>query len=68
MPYSIKISSNKLKWKCNSKIKDKKSENMIDLIKEKKASSLNGSRYILFEFPMNNKAMIAKKMIYIKIL
>ena len=40
------------------------SENMIDLIKEKKASSLNGSRYILFEFPMNNKAMIAKEMIY----
>lgn len=40
------------------------SNNMIELIKEKKASSINGTRYILFELPMNTKTISAKEMVY----
>ena len=40
------------------------SENMIDFLKEKKASSINNSRYVLFELPMGNETMLAKEMIY----
>lgn len=39
-------------------------ENMIDLLKEKKASSINNSKYVLFEIPMNNKTMLTKEIIY----
>lgn len=40
------------------------SNNMIDLIKEKKASTINGTKYILFELPMNAKTISAKETIY----
>lgn len=39
-------------------------EDMIKLIKEKKASTINNSRYILFELPMNSKPMNAKEVVY----
>ena len=39
-------------------------ENMIDLLKGKKASSINNSKYVLFEIPMNNKTMLTKEIIY----
>lgn len=40
------------------------SENMIDFLKEQKASSINNSRYVLFELPMGNETVLAKEMIY----
>lgn len=40
------------------------SENMIDFLKENKASSINNSRYVLFELPMGNETVLAKEMIY----
>lgn len=40
------------------------SENMIDLLKDKKASTINGSRYVLFEFSLNSKNMMAKDIVY----
>ena len=40
------------------------SENMIEFLKDKKASSINDSRYVLFELPMGNETMLAKEMIY----
>ena len=40
------------------------SENMIDFLRERKASSINNSRYVLFELPMGNETVLAKEMIY----
>lgn len=40
------------------------SENMIEFLKDKKASSINNSRYVLFELPMGNETMLTKEMIY----
>lgn len=40
------------------------SENMIEFLKDKKASSINDSRYVLFELPMGNETMLTKEMIY----
>lgn len=40
------------------------SENMIEFLKNKKASSINNSRYVLFELPMGNETMLTKEMIY----
>ena len=40
------------------------SENMIEFLKDKKASSINNSRYVLFELPMGNETVLAKEMIY----
>lgn len=37
---------------------------MSQLIKEKKASTINNSRYVLFELPMNTKTMRAKESVY----
>lgn len=39
-------------------------ENMVQLIKDKEASTINNSNYVLFELPMNNKVMRAKETIY----
>lgn len=39
------------------------SENILKLLKEKKASTINNSRYILFEFPMNNQALNSKEIV-----
>ena len=39
-------------------------DNMIQLIKDKKASTINNSRYVLFEFPLSAKAMNDKEVIY----
>lgn len=39
-------------------------ENMIQLVKDKKASTINNSKYILFELPMNTKTMLTKEMVY----
>ena len=39
-------------------------DNMIQLIKDKKASTINNSRYVLFEFPLSTKAMNDKEVIY----
>lgn len=38
--------------------------NMVQLIKDKKASTINNSRYVLFEFPLAAKAMNDKEVIY----
>ena len=40
------------------------SENIVDLIKENKASSINNSRYVLFELPMNNNVLYLKEVIF----
>ena len=40
------------------------SYNMAQLIKEKKASTINNSRYVLFELPMNNNLIYLKEIIY----
>lgn len=40
------------------------SENMIDFLRERKASSINNSRYVLFELPMGTETVLAKEMIY----
>ena len=40
------------------------SENIVELLKDRKASSINNSRYVLFELPMGNETFLAKEMIY----
>lgn len=40
------------------------SNKMIDFIKEKKASSINATKYILFELPFNNKPMNLFDVVY----
>ena len=40
------------------------SENMINEIEEKKASTINNTKYVLFELPMRNETILAKEMIY----
>lgn len=39
-------------------------ENIIDLIKENKASTINDSRYVLFELPMNNNVLYLKEVVF----
>lgn len=39
-------------------------DQMIELVKEGKASTINNSKYILFELPMNTKTMLTKEMVY----
>ena len=38
--------------------------NMIDLIQNKQASTINNSKYVLFEFPLSAKSMNDKEVIY----
>ena len=40
------------------------SENMINLLNNGKASTINNSRYVLFEFSINSKPLNAKELIY----
>lgn len=40
-------------------------ENIIEYINDKKAMSLNNSRYVLFEFPMQNKPINMDQVIYL---
>lgn len=40
------------------------SDKIIELIKERKASTINNSRYVLFELPMNTKTMLAEETVY----
>lgn len=40
------------------------SSEIIDLIKDKKASTINNTRYLLFELPMNTKPLFAKELVY----
>ena len=37
---------------------------MIQLLKDKKASTINNSKYVLFELPMNSKPFNAKETVY----
>ena len=37
---------------------------MIKYIKDEAASTINGSRYVLFEFPLNSEPLFAKKLVY----
>ena len=37
---------------------------IIDLIKDKKASTINNTRYLLFELPMNTKPLFVKELVY----
>lgn len=37
---------------------------IIELIKNKKASTINSTRYLLFELPMNTKPLFVKEMVY----
>ena len=39
-------------------------QNMIELLKEGKASSINGTKYVLFELPMNSKPLFVKEIVY----
>ena len=38
--------------------------NMAELIEEKRASTINNSRYVLFELPLNSKPMNAEEIVY----
>ncbi len=40
------------------------SSEIIDFIKDKKASTINNTKYILFELPMNTKPLFVKKLVY----
>ncbi len=40
------------------------SNEMIELIKNKEISTINNSKYILFELPMNSKPLFAKDIVY----
>ena len=40
------------------------SSEIIDLIKDKKASTINNTRYLLFELPMNTKQLFVKELVY----
>ena len=40
------------------------SQNIVNLIKNKKASTINQSRYVLFELPMNSNVLYLKDVIY----
>lgn len=40
------------------------SENMIDLVKQNKAVTLNGTKYILFEIPLNGRQIGLLDMVY----
>lgn len=51
-----------IKVHCGSEIYV--SQNMIDLIKNKKASSLANTKYVLFELPMNNNIMYLDDIIF----
>lgn len=37
---------------------------ILDFIKDKKASTINNSKYVLFEFPLNTKPLFAEKLVY----
>lgn len=39
-------------------------EEMTDLIEQQKASTINGTDYLLFELPMNSKPLFAKSIVY----
>lgn len=39
-------------------------ENIINLINERKASTINNSKYVLFELPMNNNVLYLKELIF----
>lgn len=39
-------------------------EEMVDLIEQKKASTINGTNYVLFELPMNSKPLFSKSIVY----
>ena len=40
------------------------SSEIIDLIKDKKASTINNTRYLLFVLPMNTKPLFVKELVY----
>ena len=40
------------------------SEKIVELIRENKASTINNSRYVLFELPMNNNVLYLKDIIF----
>lgn len=40
------------------------SDKILELIKEEKASTINGSRYVLFEFPLNAKPINIEEVVY----
>lgn len=40
------------------------SSEIIDLIKDKKTSTINNTRYLLFELPMNTKPLFVKELVY----
>ena len=37
---------------------------MVELLKEGKASTINGTNYVLFELPMNSKPLFVKEVVY----
>ncbi len=37
---------------------------IVELLKEGKASTINGTNYVLFELPMNSKPLFAKEVVY----
>lgn len=51
-----------IKIHCGSEIYV--SQNMVELIKNKKASSLANTKYVLFELPMNNNIMYLDEIIF----
>ena len=37
---------------------------MVELLEERKASTINGTNYVLFELPMNSKPLFVKEVVY----
>ena len=37
---------------------------MLELLEERKASTINGTNYVLFELPMNSKTLFVKEVVY----
>lgn len=40
------------------------STDIVELLKEEKASTINGTNYVLFELPMNSKPLFVKEVVY----
>ena len=40
------------------------STDIVELLEEGKASTINGTNYVLFELPMNSKPLFAKEVVY----
>ena len=58
----IKLETNNLQLYTGSEIYI--TEDIVELIKNKKASTINNSKYLLFELPMNSKPLYVEDIVY----